>query len=53
MGRPRKYAQQKEMYTVYNKKRPVIRLFPKEKEILEYLRNNPEEFEILAQKAGI
>ena len=42
-GRPRKYTKSKEKFTVYNKKRPVARLYPGEKEILEYLRKNPTE----------
>ncbi len=50
-GRPRKYAKSKEKFTVYNKKRPVARLFPGEKEILEYLRNNPTELNRLKNMA--
>ena len=51
-GRPRKYARSKEKFTVYNKKRPVIRLYPGEKQILEYLRNHPEEMSRLKKQTG-
>lgn len=51
MGRPRKYAKKKEAYTIYNKKRPVMRLYPGEKQIIEYLRKNPDEFSKLKNQA--
>lgn len=42
LGRPRKYADSKERYRVYNDKRPHIRVSPDEKELIEHVRKNPE-----------
>ena len=47
LGRPKIYAEKKEAYTVYNKKKPPIRVTAEEKRIIEYLRKNPETLEIL------
>ena len=52
LGRPRKYAQKKEAYSVYNKKKPVIRVTPEEKQVIEYLRKNPDEFDRLKSRTG-
>jgi len=49
-GRPRKYKNPNERYTVYNKKRPHMRLNPKEKSIILWLRENPDELEVLYSK---
>lgn len=40
MGRPKKYAEKKEAYSVYNKKKPNIRVSPEEKKIILYLRKD-------------
>ena len=45
MGRPRKYAEKKEAYTVYNKKKPPVRLASDEKELIMYAREKPEIFQ--------
>ena len=52
MGRPRKYAKKKEAYSVYNKKRPVMRLYPEEKDVILYLRKNPDELRKLKDQAN-
>ena len=40
MGRPKKYAEKKEAYTVYNKKKPPVRLSPNEKKLIMHARAN-------------
>ena len=40
MGRPKKYAEKKEAYTVYNKKKPPVRLSPDEKKLIMHARAN-------------
>ena len=42
LGRPKKYANPKEKFTVYNKKKPSVRLSPNEKKIIIFARKNPE-----------
>ena len=41
-GRPKKYANPKEKFTVYNKKRPAVRLYPDEEKIILWLREDPK-----------
>ncbi|MCH8943119.1 MAG: hypothetical protein IIA48_11870 [Bacteroidetes bacterium] len=45
MGRPRIYAEKKEAYTVYNKKKPPVRLTAEEKKLIMYAREKPEAFQ--------
>lgn len=45
MGRPRIYAEKKEAYTVYNKKKPPVRLTTQEKKLIMYAREKPEAFQ--------
>ncbi len=53
LGRPRKYAKKKEKFTVFNKKKPVIRVNPEEKEIVKWLRKNPDVYQnIVDMKNG-
>ena len=40
LGRPKKYASPKEKFTVYNKKKPNVRLDPDEKKIILWLRED-------------
>lgn len=45
LGRPRVYANPKEKFTVYNKKKPSVRLTAKEKKLIMYAREKPEAFQ--------
>ena len=42
LGRPRKYADTKERYRVYNKKRPHMRVSKDEEKLINHIRKNPE-----------
>lgn len=47
LGRPRVYADPKEKFMVYNKKKPNVRLNREEKEIVLYLRKNKDRMQKL------
>ena len=40
LGRPKKYANPKEKFIVYNKRKPNVRLDPDEKKIILWLRED-------------
>ena len=51
LGRPKKYANPKEKFTVYNKRKPNVRLSPGEKKIILFLRDNKDRYNALLAEA--